>query len=488
MVPDESAGQEYTCNTCGRTGVVPSESSDECVLVFKDGFPNEGVPYDKADFLAKLSERFFTGHDLVFVNGAWIPICVVYESPAKPEPPPPIGDEIATTFAELPPIPGVYAEKVKNSPKMKGDKVKFLLKYVLPAALVLLVVAYFALFKPLRNKSQWRCSYVMVFNPDGKDYNVSLLGQTQILPANSSCVFQDLFPWFSGTKDLVIAEQGGAVAYSIKVPLLPDYDVIVSPGGKLKFDTFEYNSAAIANESVKVDSLVTELAENLPPASLHAIGGELYDIGLKQHLNTLDNQLFSSAQFSFSRIGLLRSAKYSEKRKDANLESPGKPELVKGALQFNVSNGSIDFAVNDKGRPFAVNLPKGVKLPSAKVCEAVRKFQTDNGTAEEAVISVLPSSKAEQISVSYPEKGAKLQAVMEFRGDLASKQHKYSGMWKCTIVWHLSGADSGKWQWEWRFNGKLVPKYSTSPQPPIEIVYIRATDGSETVSIKNEAR
>ena len=489
MVPDESAGQNYTCSTCGRTVVVPSESSDDCVLVFKDGFPNEGIPYDKEDFLAKLSERFFTGHDLIFVNGAWIPICVVYESPAKPEPPPPIGDEIATTFAELPPIPGVYAETMKNSPKRKANRVKFLLAYVLPAALVLLLVAYFTLFKPLMNRMKWRCSYVMVFNPDAKDYTVSLSGQTQNLSANSSCVFQDVFPWFSGNKNLVIAEQGGAVAYSMKVPLLPDYDVIVSPGGKLKFDTFDYNSAnAIANESVKADSVVKELSANLPPASLYSIGSELYDIGIKQHVNSLDNQIFSSAQYSFTHIGLVRSAKYIEKRKDANLDRRGKPELVHGPLKFSVSNGSFDFAVNEKSSPFIVKLPKGVKLPSAQVCEAVRKFQTDNGTGEEAVISVHPSSKAEQISVSYPEKGSKLQAAMEFRGDLASKQHKYSGTWKCTVVAYLSGADSGKWQWEWRFNGKLVPKYSSAPQPPIEIVYSRALDGSETVTIKNGAR
>ena len=488
VVPDESAGQNYTCHTCGRTGVIPSESSDDCVLVFKDGFPNEGVPYDKADFLVKLSERFFTGHDLVFVNGAWIPISVVYEVPALPAPPPPNGVEIATTFAELPPVPGVYAEAMKKSPKRHARRMKFLTSKVLPAVAILLVVLYFVLFKPLMNRRRWRCAYVMVFNPDSKAYTAELAGRKQTLPANGSCQFQDLMPWFFGKRTLVLTAPDGSIIYKVKVPLLPDYDVVVSPEAKLKLDAFESdvqrNDSA---ESVKTDALLKELDANAVPASLHSIGNELYDIGIKQHINSLDNVIFSSSQYSFSHIGLTRSPKYMEKRKTANLQRPGKPELVRGGIRFNIQNANFIFDLNEKNSPFTLKLPKGVKLPPKQVCEFIKKSQTDKGVKPEALISVQQSSKADTLFVSYEAKGAKMNVVMEFSGEVASKQHRYSGKWKYTAVQTLSGTDSGKWNWDWRFNGKLVTKYSGAQQPPIEIVYSRAMDGKENVSVTTGA-
>ncbi|MBQ7652302.1 MAG: hypothetical protein IJS15_15185, partial [Victivallales bacterium] len=415
MVPDEQAGQNYTCQTCGHQGVIPSESSDDCVLVFKDGFPNEGTPYDKADFLSKLSERFFTGHDLVFVNGSWLPISVVYDAPPLPEPPPPVGDEIASTFAELPPIPGVYAEYQKRHPKLRKLNVKRLLRVILPAALALLIIAYFLLFKPIRNKLNLRCSYVLVFNPDSKNYVAELAGKKLNLPANSTCLFQDIVPWFYGKKTLKIKESGGAVAYSVKVPLLPHNDWVVSPGKKLKFDTYEDTyQRTLKTESVKTDAIVKELASNSAPTSLHSICHELHDIGIKQHINSLDDEIFSSELYSFGQIGIKRSEKYLAKFKDNNLVREGKPELARGGISFTIENASFVFDVNDRNTHYTLNLPKDSSLPTKKICDDITKFKIKKQNPG-TYIATKQSANPKQISVSFDAKGEKMTAVMEFK-------------------------------------------------------------------------
>ena len=479
MVPDEQAGQNYTCHTCGHEGVIPSESSDDCVLVFKDGFPNEGTPYDKSDFLTKLSERFFTGHDLVFVKGSWLPISVVFDAPPLPAPPPPVGDEIASTFAELPPIPGVYADYLKKQPKLRKLNVKLLLRTVLPAALALLIISYFLIFKPIRNKVKLRCSYVLVFNPDSKNYVAELGGKKLNLPANSTCLFQDMVPWFYGKKSLRIKEQGGAVAYNVKVPLLPHYDLVVSPGKKLKFETYEEAyQRNLKSESVKTDAVIKELAANAVPASLHSICHELYDIGIKQHINSLDDEIFSSAQYSFGLIGIRRSEKYMEKHKNENLQRPGKAELARKGIKFKIENASFVFDVNDRNTNYTLNLPKDSRFPDIKICDGIKKFKIKKQNPD-TYIATQQSTNPKQISVSFDAKGEKMTAVMEFKAAIPLKKETITCTWKYKATQFLSGPNNGKWCWEWHYIGYVVQKWSNLP---VEILYSRDVNGNEKIS------
>ena len=489
MVPDEQAGKNYTCHTCGHRGVIPSESSDDCVLVFKDGFPNEGTPYDKADFLAKLSERFFTGHDLVFVKGSWLPISAVFDAPPLPEPPPPVGDEIASTFSELPPIPGVYSEYLKKHPRLRKLNVKLLLRTVLPAALAVLIIAYFILFKPIRNKVKLRCSYVLVFNPDSKNYVAELAGKKLPLPPNSSCLFEDIVPWFYGKKTLKIREPGGAVVYRVKIPLLPHNDWVVSPGAKLKFETYECAyQQNLKSESVKTDAIVKELAANAVPASLHAICHELYDIGIKQHINSLDDEIFSSELYSFGQVGIKRSEKYLAKFKDSNLVRNGKPELARGGINFSIQNASFVFDVNNRNTNYTLMLPKDSGFPAKKICDDITKFKVANQNPD-TYIATKQSMNPKKISVSFDAKGECMTVDMEFNVDIPVERKSNKGTitnkgiinctWKYKATKFLNGPNNGKWCWEWNYIGYIVQTWSNKD---VKILYSRDVNGKEKIS------
>ena len=125
---DAYAGQQYTCQTCGRTQTIPMQSDEDCVMVYKSGMPAGGVVMTIPDLESKLEAREFGPNDLVLFNGVWQPMTSVFDALPEPLPPPePEGEDIALTFAELPAIAGFTSLKERNRRhSVVGRKIKIL--------------------------------------------------------------------------------------------------------------------------------------------------------------------------------------------------------------------------------------------------------------------------------------------------------------------------------------------------------------------------
>ena len=255
MVPDEYAGKEYTCTTCGHRGIIPEVSSDDCVLVYHSGFPNEGMVLDRQEFWDGIAAGEYLPNDLIFHEGAWKPLRMVYEMPPQEGPQESSEPDLALQLSDLPPMPGFEKQgsihplrivrnflhnsvewlKRKRSTKHKTTQQKTVY-YVL--VLIILIIGYFCGLGKVINFIRFRPAYVIVVNPDDETYTAKLAGREMELLPNGRVVFQDIFVSISSNKTLKLFKKSGELVYSVKVPIRPELDVLVSPGNKLSFEVF----------------------------------------------------------------------------------------------------------------------------------------------------------------------------------------------------------------------------------------------------------
>ena len=119
---EADAGQAIYCENCGNDLIIPNTSDPDCVLLFRRGAPEEGIPYSATEFDALLKNEELFSHDLIWQENRWLPLGEVYQMPEETiieiE-----GNEVelALSFNELSPIEG-YPKAPRK--KRRNAKVK----------------------------------------------------------------------------------------------------------------------------------------------------------------------------------------------------------------------------------------------------------------------------------------------------------------------------------------------------------------------------
>lgn len=394
MVPDEYAGKKYTCQTCGHSGTIPEASAEDCVLVYRSGFPNEGMVLDRQEFWDGIAAGQYLPNDLVFHEGAWKPLRMVYEMPAQEMPQESPEPDIALLLSDLPPMPGFEKQgtihpmrmikdflhntlewtKRKRSTKHKTTKQKTVY-YVL--VLFILILGYFCGLGKVINFIRWRPAYVIVVNPDNETYTARLAGREMELLPNGKIVFQDIFVSVATNKTLKLYKSSGELAYSVKVPVYPQLDVLVSPGDKLTFEAFSLEKQKEVRFNGKLlQDLVSEITQNKAPDALIKIENELRECVKKLRSDTVRGQIFTSEAYSFTYCGMTRSMDYTEKLRNQKQKQdappPPKPELVNTTLPLSFGGCRINYHEDEKKSTY--NITVDIRKPFLPVkVEALAK-------------------------------------------------------------------------------------------------------------------
>ncbi len=496
MVPDEYAGKEYTCRTCGHSGVIPEVSADDCVLVYHSGFPNEGMVLDRQEFWNGIAAGQYLPNDLVFHEGAWKPLRMVYEMPVQEMPQESPEPDIALQLSDLPPMPGFEKQgtihpmriisdymrnfvewtKRKRSTKHKTARQKTVY-YLL--VLFILILGYFCGLGKVINFIRWRPAYVIVVNPDNETYTAKLAGREMELMPNGRTVFQDIFVSVATNKTLKLYKSSGELAYSVKVPVYPLLDVLVSPGDKLSFDVFSLEKQKEVKFNGKLlQDLASEIAQNKAPNTLLKIENELRECAKKLHSDTVRGQIFTSEAYSFTHCGMARSMDYMEKmrNKKQKQETPPspKPELVNTTLSLTFGGCRINYNADVKKSTY--NIVADIRKPFLPV-------KAEELAKQKKGLVASPFTGRITFDISHDPKGArKITATSALPGKMTMNKIDFNGQWRYLPVSKPDSAST--WQWTWNYDGMHTPKNKKAKPQYLKINFTHGFDGKETLTVK----
>ena len=492
MVSEEYAGKQYTCRSCGHSGIIPEHSAEDCVLVYRSGFPNEGMVLDKEEFWNELVAGNYHPNDLIYHEDAWKPLRMVYEMPELPPPQESSDPDIALRLSELPPMPGFEKQgsihpmqilsrhvrnavewlKRKRSTKHKtvGQKAVY---YIL--VLFILVLGYFCGLGRLINYVRWRPAYVLVVNPDNERYKVVLGGEERDLMPNSRAVFQDIFVSTSSHKLVKLLKENGELAYSVKVPIRPGLDVMVSPGDKLTFGSFSPEKAKEVkfNGKLLLD-LASELSQNKAPETLLKIGNELLECVKKVRNEDVRGQVFTSKRYSFNYCGMMRSTDYSDRmRSKEKVETVAKPELVCDSISFTFGVCRVNYHVDPKKSGY--NLTVDIRQPFIPV-NATEAAKQKKG------LTLSPISGKLTFDIVPDEKGVlKITTNTPLAGKAMVNKLEFNGQWRYTTALK---PNEKAWQWSWSYEGMHSPKYKKGKPQYLKINLTHGFDNKEKLTVK----
>lgn len=495
MVPDDAAGHTYTCQTCGHSGVIPNESSPDCILVFRNGYPNEGMALDISDFQSLLDDGTLNGSDLIFHEGTWVPIDFVYETPPLPQPPPPTGEEIAIQLSELPPMPGfdkpgqvhpmqvlknLYAhimewQRRQRSVKYKSGKQKAIY-YILVA--IVLFISYFMGLGKVINYIRWKPAYVVVFNPDDTDYIATLCGQKQTIPAKSSGTFQDLFVSTSCTRKLTFINPGdNSSAYSVKVPVKPGRDILVNPLSKLEFHVYDITDAEkIHLKKEYADHLHEELSTGNAPNTLLRVSDYLHTSAEQFFKCSTSDPVYESTSYNLSKCGLVRSADFSQRLQNTKVKQDTQlPILIHGAANIKFSGASINYTHSQKN--CTCNFAISIKKP-------IVPFKPENFAATKGKVVVGPIQSANMnFSMTNNGQSINFECSTPLDAKVTCGKEEYKGAWRYSASQQLTGTDKHKWKWSWYYSGTYTNKSGkTTTSKSLSLSVTTGYDGKTTVA------
>ena len=500
MVPDEYAGKEYTCRTCGHTGVIPEVSAEDCVLVYHSGFPNEGMVLDRQEFWDGIAAGQYLPNDLIFHEGAWQPLRMVYEMPPQEGPQESPEPDIALQLSELPPMPGFDKQgsihpmriirdflhnsvewmKRKRSTKHKTTRQKTVY-YIL--VLIILIIGYFCGLGKVINFIRWRPAYVIVLNPDNEPYKAKLAGREMELPPNGRVVFQDIFVSVSSNKTLKVLKTTGELAYSVKVPIRPELDVLVSPGNKLEFDVFDMTK----QKDVKLNGrllqeLAGEITQNKPPATLFKIENDLRECAKKVRTDTVQGQIFTSEAYSFTYCGMSRSMDYMEKQrarqeKEKEKKTPApapKPELVNATIPLVFGPCRFTYSPDVKKTTCSIVVDTGKPFLPVKPEELAK---------QKAGLVATPFKGRLTIDLSHDAKGSRtITSNTSLPAKTMVDKREFNGNWR--YVPTVKPDAPAIWQWTWSYDGTHAPKFKNGKPQYLKINFTHGFDGKEKLVVK----
>ncbi|MBR4222448.1 MAG: hypothetical protein IKR81_14905, partial [Victivallales bacterium] len=373
--------------------------------------------------------------------------------------------------------------KRKRSTKHKTARQKAIY-YVL--VLIILILGYFCGLGKLINAVRFRPAYVVVLNPDNETYTAKLDGREMELLPNSRVVFQDLFVSISCNKTLTVAKKTGEVVYSIKVPIRPELDVLVSPGNKLSFEVFTPEKQKEVKFNGKLlQELAGEITQNKAPSTLLRIENELRECAKKVCIDTVQGQIFTSEAYSFTYCGMSRSLDYMEKMR-AKQQKQGtapaqqgtapapKPELVSATIPLSFGGCRITYSPDPKRTACSIVVDTGKPFLPVKPEELAKQKRG---------LVATPFRGRLTIDLSHDAKGNRtITSSTALPAKAKLDKLEFNGSWR--YVPALKPGAPTTWQWTWSYDGTHASKFKNGKPQYLKISFIHGFDGKEKLTVK----
>ncbi|MBQ7176876.1 MAG: hypothetical protein IJS08_05605, partial [Victivallales bacterium] len=397
-------GEECSC-VCGALDTAPQASDADCALVYKDGYPNEGLPITLGELGKQIAEGNFVPLDLIFYNGIWQPLNMVFDIPATPDVEVSSGDEIALKWKELPAVEG-FPRPVYGGPGRLSGLVTDLwhgflrmrkFRYMTPMQktvyiLIVLVLAsalYTFLLGRLINRILWKPAYVVVYNHNDCECKATLrktgfIRREIIVQPKSLGVFQDVFVPFPMQASLKLRPVPGkqGETRSSKVPVGPGHDMVVNFGGDDVFGEYDLDILeTLSLNGLFERDLGKQIAALQEPDKALAIQTELHDMGKHVMQNAVDGILISDGSYDFSMLGIVRSTDYLEHQKQAVPKAKLPLIMMNNKASMKFKNASIEFRPRNASMPctFKIVFPSNfLPLPANMNNELMPKFKAKN--------------------------------------------------------------------------------------------------------------
>ncbi|MDD4538631.1 MAG: hypothetical protein PHT80_06415 [Lentisphaeria bacterium] len=519
MAPDGSGGRQCNCGGCGALLTVPAESDPDCVLIYRNGLPEEGQVLTVEQFQGMVDAGGLKANDLIWYQDIWMPLGEVFEMPDAGALAPVSGPELAMHLAELPPMPldGVAPTPLpvpKSKPKKARrirprKKIKFTLfrQFDQPGAkkrTVLVQVAYYAAvvvvlilgynlgLGKILNYALHRPAYVLVCNGGSEDYDVRLLGQEKWVSAGGSTVFQDLYVSGTRHKTLEVAKSGGGeVLKRVKVPIKPGMDVVVNLDSKQEFAVFDLAAVGKLRLPGKdIANLEEELSTGKDPSSVFSLSSKIRGLAAPLLLERKTDEIITSHQYDLSKMPIFRSSDYlarttakaqkaaekakkdAEKAKDAGTAVPAAKEvetetpkrilLPKVQQELKFQNVTLQYDPDKPRNDFSLNLDfkKAFQPMAVKTHVETRDETIEKKTGRKITKTTVKTTVKTTIN---PIKGKTVAKVtfakdkLEVSFSLPGKvEEKGRKSYNGNWSYYASMALAGKDKDNWRWNWKFT--------------------------------
>ncbi len=489
-------GGAVSCS-CGAVMEAPAASESDCVLVYKDGFPNEGLPITLDELGRQVAAGGFVPLDLIHYNGIWQPLNMVFNMPEQPEIKVDTRDEIALKWKELRPAPGFASSGSVNMGGIKGvlndlwhwflRMRKFRYKtpmqkiaYVL-AFLVLAFLLYTFLVGKLLNRILWRPAYVAVYNSGDSELKARLMGRKLNIAPGNVGVFQDLFVSFPGSHTLKL--NGADGKKSIRVPVRPDFDVLVNPGGSGAIGEYDLAECGkMSLDTAVVKKLSRQIASLSGPDALNEVLRELHDMGDKVYQGRIDDVLLSDASYDLSHIGIARSIEYSQREKRKTDRGDDRPiVMLDEKVKLSFANASTEF------RSGRIEVPGTFSVVFDADFSPLDKAAAAKAASDR--VRVIPMKKAAvQANVRILEDGSVNLVLGGLKGNVFAfikqigREMEFTGNWIYTATLCKKGSNAGKWTWKWQYSGRALVHAKDKAPRPFSMTVQRDYKGNTSVS------
>ena len=482
----DAPGEACACG-CGASLVAPQTSESDCVMVYKDGYPNEGLPITLDELGKQIAAGNFVPLDLILNNGNWQPLNMVFEmsAPASKDNVS-SGEEIALKWKELPAAPGfpppVYAGH-GGLRDLASDFWHWFLRarkfhYMSPLqkTVYILVVLAFAAFLytvligKVVNRILWKPAYIAVYNHNDHECTASLFRRKIKIAPRELGVFQDVFVSFPCKANLKLRPANGAKGEtkSIKVPVRPGHDLVVNFGGEDVLGEYDLEIMSTLSLSGLLErELGRQIASLQSPDKTLEIQAELHELGKRVLQNSVEGVLLSDENYDFSMMGISRSIDYSEHAKQPAPSSVKLPlVMMNDRVSLKFKNASTDFRARNASMPcaFRVEFPSDfLPLPANR----------NNARLDKGKVTVKPiAGKAVQANIKYDESKNMVLTLSPLKGNVTAyvrhpiDMHKdFAGTWTYQATLCRSGANANKWKWTWKYDGRVKEKTAPGKAP-----------------------
>ena len=456
---EQSASQQAPCPYCHRQIIIPSASSADCHLIYRDPRQPNGEPISSTELQEQLEAGNLNPSDLIWINQAWRPLYQVLNMPLS------VGDlqaaqpELAIHFEELAPLSG-FAPLPKRGKRKKamtnqnasapatqtpaehvsiGQRIKKVL-----FAIVALAVLFFGVVRGLRiyNYATKRFANVIVYNGTdqicGLQFPFSGFDPNIVFPTSFSLLenlvvglpcHKSLNIWYCEEDDISEREQllNKKADQSISVTIHPNHDTLVNLGqtpfpAYRDFDELR-NFDLLAPEQLRI-AMARQIAENAAPQQAQNLFQQAQNC-LKEHLvKMVTEPVITDQDYDFTPLNINPGDRVE---RPLRTDDDQRPYLVKPeAYSINHHNGAFIF----KGEAEIHQLTIG--LPPTTYHIPIQGFSF-NAPAE-ATLAPLGNGGL-RIDVNFHlAKNTSLPA-------------NYAGIWK----YHAELSPEGVWTWRWLF-------------------------------------
>ena len=283
----------------------------------------------------------------------------------------------------------------------------------------------------------------------------------------------------SSNKTLKLLNKSGKLIYSVKVPIRPELDVLVSPGDKVSFEVFSpEKQKEIKFNGHLLQELAAEITQNKAPATLFRIENELRECAKKLRSDTVRGQIFTSEVYGFTYCGMSRSMDYMEKmrtKKEKQKTAPApKPELVNATIPLTFGPCRITYSPDPKRTMCSIVVDTGKPFLPVKAEELAK---------QKAGLVATPFKGRLTIDLSHDSKGNRtITSNTPLPAKTMVNKLEFNGNWRYLPAVKPDAPTT--WQWSWNYDGTHASKFKNGKPQYLKITFTHGFDGKEKLVVK----